>query len=93
MTYAIALAASLFAVPVMGQVIIQTPNGDSSRHQAQADRDRDAARAENERARSEAARGNYGAAADAQRDARHDWHANRQEHRADESSGGVVIGR
>lgn len=93
MTYAIALAASLLAVPAMGQVTIQAPNSDSARHQAQADRDRDAAHAEHEQARSEAHRGNYDGAAEAQRDARHDSHAaDRQEHRADEGSGRVVIG-
>lgn len=94
MTYAIAVAASLFAAPAMGQVVIQTPNGDSARHQERADQDRNAAGAEHEQARSEADRGNYGAAADAQRDARHDSHAaNQQEHRADEGSSAVVIGR
>jgi len=93
-TYAIALAASLFAAPAMAQVIIQTPNGDSARHQERADQDRAAARAEHQQAQADAAMGNYGAAAEAQRDARHDWHAaNRQEHRADESAGAVVIGR
>jgi hypothetical protein len=94
MTYAIAIAASLFAAPAMGQVVIQTPNGDSAHHQERADQDRNAARAEHEQAQSEADRGNYGAAAEAQRDARHDSHAaNRQEHRTDQGSGGVVIGR
>ena len=94
MTYAIALAASLFAVPAMAQVTIETPNSDSARHEDRADQDRNAARAEHNQARSEADRGNYGAAAEAQRDARHDAHAaNRQEDRADEGSGRVVIGR
>ncbi len=92
--YAIAIAASLFAAPAMGQVVIHTPNGDSARHQERADQDRNAATEEHNEARSEAARGNYGAAAEAQRDAQHDWHsANRHERRADEDSGGVVIGR
>ncbi len=94
MTYAIAVAASLLAAPAMGQVIIQTPNGDSARHQEQADQDRSAAHAEHEQARTDAAMGNYGAAAQAQAGARQDWHAaNRQEHRADEGTGAVVIGR
>jgi hypothetical protein len=94
MTYAIALATSLFAIPAMGHVVIQTPNGDAARHQEQADRDRAAARANHDQARAEAERGNYGAAAEAQRNAHQDWHASRQqEHRADEGSGAVVIGR
>ena len=39
-TYAIALGAFLVAAPAMGQVIIQTPNGDATRHEEQAQQDR-----------------------------------------------------
>lgn len=92
--YVIAFAASLLATPAMGQVIIQTPNGDASRHEWQANQDRNAARAEHQQAQMDAARGNYGAAAEAQRDAHRDWHAaHRQNERARENSGAVVIGR
>lgn len=92
--YIVAFAASLFATPAMAQVIIQTPNGDASRHQMQADQDRSAARAEHQQAQIDAANGNYGAAAEAQRDAHQDWHAaRRQDERANDGSGAVVIGR
>jgi hypothetical protein len=92
--YTVAFAASLLATPAMAQVIIQTPNPNAAQHQMQADQDRSAARAEHEQARMDAANGNYGAAAEAQRDARQDWHAaRRQDERANESSGAVVIGR
>jgi hypothetical protein len=93
--YAVALAASLLAAPAMGQVIIQTPGGDAAAHQAAADQHRANARAEHQAAEMNAAVGNYGAAADNQAAARHDWHAaNRQENRAAEDSGStVVIGR
>ena len=38
--YAIAFGAFLVAAPAMGQVIIQTPNGDATRHEQQAQQDR-----------------------------------------------------
>jgi hypothetical protein len=93
--YATAFAASLFAVPAMGQVVIQTPNPYATQHQMQADQDRQAAHAEHQQAQMDAAAGNYGAAAQAQSDARQDMHAaRRQEDRATDSSGAaVVIGR
>jgi hypothetical protein len=92
--YIVAFAASLFAVPAMGQVVIETPNPNAAQHQMQADQDRSAARAEHQQAQMDAAMGNYGAAAQAQSDARQDWHAaRRQDERANDSSGAVVIGR
>lgn len=92
--YVAAFAASLLAAPAMGQVIIQTPNPNAAQHQMQADQDRNAARAEHQQAQMDAAMGNYGAAAQAQSDARQDWHAaRRQEDRANEGSSAVVIGR
>jgi hypothetical protein len=94
--YALAIAASLLAAPAMGQVVIQTPNGDASRHAAQAEQDRAAARQEHQRAQWDASRGDYEGAAEAQRDARHDWHAARhQDYRAQQDSSGstVIIGR
>jgi hypothetical protein len=91
----VALAASLFAAPAMAQVVIQTPNGDAANHEMRADQDRADARAEHQAAQANAAMGNYGAAAQDQAAARHDWHAaNHQDQRAAEDSGtAVVIGR
>jgi len=93
-TYAIVLSAFL-AAPAMAQVIIQTPNPDASFHEQRAAQDRAAARAEHQEARERAAVGDYQGAAEAQRDARRDWHAaNRQdEHAERDSSGAVIIGR
>ena len=91
--YIVAFAASLLAAPAMAQVVIQTPNPDAPRHQVQADQDRSAARAEHQQAQVDAANGNYGAAAEAQRDAHQDWHAaHRQDERANEGSSAVIIG-
>jgi hypothetical protein len=95
-TYALAIAASLFAAPAIGQVIFQVPNNDASRHAAQAEQDRAAGREAHQRAEMDAARGDYEGAAEAQRDARHDWHAARHhDYRAQEESSGstVIIGR
>jgi hypothetical protein len=92
--YPFAFAASLFAAPVMAQVIVQTPNSDSAYHQQRAAQDRAAAHAEHQQAQMDAAMGNYAGAAQAQREAHHDWHAaRRQDERAAEDSGAVVIGR
>jgi hypothetical protein len=91
---AIALAASLYAIPAMSQVIFQVPDNDASRHEQRAQQDRANARAEHHEARMDAAMGNYGAAAEAQRDARQDWHAARnQDERARDDSSTVIIGR
>jgi hypothetical protein len=93
-SYAIALTALLVAAPAMGQVIIQTPNGDAARHEERAEQDRANAHMERQEAEQRAAIGDYGGAAAAQRESRADWHAaRRQEHRAHEESGAVVIGR
>ncbi len=93
-TYAIALATFLAAGPAMAQVVIETPNPAAAYHQEQANQDRAAARAEHRDAQAQAAVGNYGAAAQEQAQARQDWHAaNRQEDRAQSSSGAIVIGR
>jgi len=93
-TYAIAFAALLAAGPAMGQVIIQTPNGASAYHEQQANQDRAQAHWEHEQAQRQAAIGNYRGAAEAQAQAREDWHAaHRQENRAQAESGGIVIGR
>jgi hypothetical protein len=90
---AIALAASLYAVPAMSQVIFQVPDGDAARHEERAQQDRANARAEHREAQMDAAMGNYGAAAEEQRDARHDWQAaRRQEERARDDST-IIIGR
>jgi hypothetical protein len=91
---AIALAASLYAVPAMSQVIFQVPDNDAARHEQRAQQDRSDARAEHRQAQMDAAMGNYGAAAEEQRDARRDWHAaRRQEERARDDSSTVIIGR
>jgi hypothetical protein len=90
---AIALAASLYAVPAMSQVIFQVPDGDAARHEQRAQQDRANARAEHREAQMDAAIDNYGAAAEEQRDARHDWQAaRRQEERARDDST-IIIGR
>ena len=91
---AIALAASLYAVPAMSQVIFQVPDGDAARHQQRAQQDRADARAEHRDAQMDAAMGNYGAAAEEQRDARRDWQsARRQEERARDHSTTIILGR
>jgi hypothetical protein len=91
---AIALAAALYAVPAMSQVIFQVPDNDAARHEQRAQQDRADARAEHREAQMDAATGNYGAAAQEQCDARHDWQAaRRQEERARDDSSTVIIGR
>ena len=91
---AIVLAASLYAVPAMSQVVFQVPNGDAAHHEAQAQQDRADAHAENRQAQMDAAVGNYAGAAQAQQDARQDGHAaRRQDERAQQDSSTVIIGR
>ncbi len=91
---AIALAASLYAIPAMSQVIFQVPDSDAARHEQRAQQDRADARAERRDAQMDAAMGNYGAAAQEQRDARRDWHAaQNQQERAQDDSSTVIIGR
>jgi hypothetical protein len=91
---AIALAASLYAIPAMSQVIFQVPDSDAARHEQRAQQDRADARAEHRQAQMDAATGNYGAAAQEQRDARHDWRAARnQEERARDDSSIGILGR
>jgi hypothetical protein len=95
-SYAIALAAALTAAaPAMGQVIIQTPGNDSARHEERAQRERWEAHQERQEAQRRAAMGDYQGAAEADREAHHDWqNARRQDYRAREDSGSsVVIGR
>ena len=90
--YLAGFAALLAAGPAMGQVIIQ--NGDSARHEQRAAQERSEAHFENQQARRRAAVGDYAGAAQAQNEARHDWHAARhQDERARQESGGIVIGR
>ncbi len=92
--YAFAFATSLCATPVMAQVIIQTPNSDAAYHDQRAAQDRAEAHAAHRQAQRDAAMGDYAGAAQAQREARHDWHAaRRQEDRATQDSGPVVITR
>ena len=91
---AIALAASLYAIPAMSQVIFQVPDSDAARHEQRAQQDRANARAEHREAQMDAAMGNYGAAAEEQRAARHDWQAaRRQDERARDDSSLVILGR
>jgi hypothetical protein len=87
--------AGLLAVsPAMGQVIIETPNHDAARHEQHAMQDRSDAQRERQEAQRRAAVGDYRGAADAQRDAQRDWRdAHRQQDRAQDESGAVVIGR
>jgi len=93
-TYAIAFGALLFAAPAMGQVIIQTPNGDAAQHEQRAQQDRADAHWERQEAQRRAAVGDYHGAAEADREAHRDWHdARRQDNRAQDSQGGFVIGR
>ena len=93
-TYAVAIAAMLAAAPAMGQVIIQTPDPDAARHEQRADQDRANAQWEHQEAQRRAAIGDYRGAADARRDAHHDWRdAQHHEHRAEDGSSAVIIGR
>ena len=93
-TYAVAIAAMLAAAPAMGQVIIQTPDPDAARHEQRADQDRANAQWEHQEAQRRAAIGDYRGAADARRDAHHDWRdAQHHEHRAEDGSSAVLIGR
>jgi hypothetical protein len=93
-TYAVAIAALLAAGPAMGQVIIQTPDPDAARHEQRADQDRANAQWEHQEAQRRAAIGDYRGAADARRDAHHDWRdAQHHEHRAEDGSSAVLIGR
>ena len=63
--YAIAFGAFLVAAPAMGQVIIQTPNGDATRHEQQAQQDRADAHWARQEAQHRAAVGDYRGAAEA----------------------------
>ncbi len=93
-TYAIAFGAFLFAAPAMAQVVIQTPNGDATRHEQRVQQDRADAHWERQEAQRRAAVGDYHGAAEADREAHRDWHdARRQDNRAQDSQGGFVIGR
>jgi hypothetical protein len=93
-SYAIAFATILMAAPAMGQVIIQTPNGDSAQHEQRAQQDRWDARQERQEAERRAAMGDYRGAAEADREAHRDWHdARRQDNRARDDSGALIIGR
>ena len=77
-----------------GPVIIGTQNPDAARHEQRAMRDRAEARSERHEAEHRAAMGDYRGAAESNCEARQDWHdARRQEHRAQEDSGGMVYGR
>jgi hypothetical protein len=92
--YAVAFTAFLAAGPALGQVVIQTPNSASTYHQQQANQDRADAHYEHQQAHRHAAVGDYRGAAEAQAQAHEDWRAaHRQEHRAQDESGAVVIGR
>jgi hypothetical protein len=93
-TYAVAIAALLATGPAMGQVVIQTPAPDAARHEQRADQDRANAHLEHQDAQRRAAVGDYRGAAEAQRDAHQDWRdARHQEHRVEDGSGAVIIGR
>ncbi len=99
-----AVAAMLASAPAMAQVVIQGPGPDpeTMRNHQRAMQDRADARWQNQEAQRRAAMGDYEGAAQAQREARRDWHDAR---RQDEGSGyqpgyrpgyqqpGVVIGR
>jgi hypothetical protein len=92
--YAIAFGAFLVAAPAMGQVIIQTPNGDATRHEQQVQQDRADAHWARQEAQHRAAVGDYRGAAEADREAHRDWHdARRQDSRAQDEQGGYVVGR
>ena len=93
-SYAIAIGAFLVAAPAMGQVIIQSPSGDATRHEQRANQDRADAHWEKQEAQRRAAVGDYRGAAAADREAHRDWHdARRQDHRAQDAEGGYVVGR
>jgi len=78
----------------MSQVVFQVPDNGAARHERHAQQDRADARAEHRQAQMNAAMGNYGAAAQDQREARRDWHATRnQDERARDDSGTIILGR
>jgi hypothetical protein len=92
--YVVAFSALLATAPAMGQIIIQGQSPDAAQHEQRAAQDRADARSEHQEAERRAAVGDYDGAAEAQRDARRDWHsARRQEDRARDESGAVIIGR
>jgi hypothetical protein len=93
--HVVVLTGLLAASPAMGQVIIQTPAPpDTARHEQRAMQDRADAHWEHQEAERRAAIGDYQGAADAQRDAHRDWRdAHRQQDRARDESGAVIIGR
>jgi hypothetical protein len=93
-THALAFGAFLVAAPAMGQVIVETPNGNVAHHERQAQQDRADAHWARQDAKRRAAVGDYHGAAEANREAHRDWRdARRQEHRAQYDRGGYVIGR
>jgi hypothetical protein len=91
--YAFGLAAFLAASPAMAQLVINGGGTDAARHDQRAQQDRTDAHQDMRQAHRDAAMGNYGAAAQAQGDARSDWHqAQHQQHDANrDSSGGVSV--
>ena len=92
--YVMAVTGLLAASPAMSQVIIQTPNPDADRHEQRAAQDRAEAHWNRQEAQRRAAMGDYRGAAEADRDARQNWHdARRQVQRAQDETGGIVIGR
>jgi hypothetical protein len=92
--YGAAFVAVLAATPAMAQVVIQTQDPNAARHEQRAMQDRADAHWEHQEAQRRAARGDYAGAAEAQGEARHDWHsAHHQERDAQRNSGAVVIGR
>lgn len=96
-TLTIGFAAILAAAtPALGQVIVQTPGIGPSASEQRAQQDRLDAHMARDEAQRRAAVGDYEGAADAQRDARHDWHdARRQEDRAQDApaTSSVIISR
>jgi hypothetical protein len=79
--YGAALIAVLAATPAMAQVIIQTQDPNTARHEQRAMQERADARWAHQEAQRRAARGDYAGAAQAQNEARHDWHAARHQER------------
>jgi hypothetical protein len=86
--YVAGITALLAAGPAFGQVIFQAPNPDSGWHEQRAQQQREHARWANSEAQRRAAMGDYEGAAEAQREARHDWrNAQREEHRWQDERG------
>ena len=93
--YVVGITTLLAAGPAMGQVVIQTPpNPYQPGYDQRSEQERSHARWEQQEAQRRAARGDYEGAAQAQREARHEWHHAERDRQweGQQQPGGIVIG-